>query len=204
MSQAKHTKACRQRGWARRGVGLIELLVALAISAALLTATAMAIDASFQAYAIAAESASTQTSTRLVTHRLMALVRTSTAHGPLAPDADAGVTLTGDTLESPFIEMFDADDRHLRVEYRAGTQELWVMELDGDGNAVNPQPMLGGVTAATIHCHRRRDQQGVWVLERASIDLTVEATADTTLALETGGSPPIRVIASTMPRKVND
>ena len=35
----------------RRGVGLIELLIALSISAILLTATAVAVDASFKAYA---------------------------------------------------------------------------------------------------------------------------------------------------------
>lgn len=59
------------------------MLVSLAIVSVLLTATVVALDASFKAYAVAAESASTHTSARLISHRLLTLVRTSTAHGPL-------------------------------------------------------------------------------------------------------------------------
>lgn len=67
----------------RAGFSLVEMLVSLAIVSVLLTATVVALDASFKAYAVAAESASTHTSARLISHRLLTLVRTSTAHGPL-------------------------------------------------------------------------------------------------------------------------
>ena len=67
----------------RAGFSLVEMLVSLAIVSVLLTATVVALDASFKAYAVAAESASTHTSARLISHRLLTIVRTSTAHGPL-------------------------------------------------------------------------------------------------------------------------
>ncbi len=182
----------------------MELLVALAITAMLLTATMVAIDASFQAYAAAAESASTQTATRMVVHRLLALVRTSTAHGPLEPDAGSSppVVLNGDTIESHFLELIDARGNLVRVEYREDDEEVWVVITPFGGGAATEQPLLGGVTAARFFAHRRFDRDGVLVLERGSIDLTVAPDVDNTLAIDDGDTPPIRVIASTMPRKL--
>ena len=76
--------AGRRPSFSRRaGLSLMEMLVSLSIVAVLLTATVTALDASFYAYAAAAESASTHTSARLISHRLLTLIRTSTAHGPL-------------------------------------------------------------------------------------------------------------------------
>ena len=187
------------------GLSLIELLVSLAITAALLTATMVAIDASFQAYAAAAETASTQTSTRLVTHRLMTLLRTSTAHGPLQPSADTTwpVTLTGDLLESKYLELVDSQGNFIRIEYRDADDELWVEVTPFGSATTDVQPLLGGVTDATFFAKRRFDESGVLVLERASVDLTVTSEAGNTLAIEGDDLPPIRVVASTMPRKLD-
>lgn len=187
-----------------RGVSLIEMLLALAISAMLLTATMVALDASFHAYAVAAETATTQASTRLTTHRLLTLIRTSTAHGPLAADATSTppAVLNGETIESPYIELIDPNDRYIRVEYRPAVEELWVITQPAGGGLPLAQPILRGVTAASFHCRRRKDAEGVWILERATMDLTVEITGDTTLEIERTNLPPIRMIASTKPRKL--
>lgn len=185
------------------GLSLMELLVSLAIVAALLTATMVAIDASFRAYAAAAESASTQTTTRLATHRLLMLIRTSTAHGPLQPDSDNNVELVNlNTLKSPYIEVIDPKGNHVRLEYRADKDELWVITTPYGQSTANAQPLLGGVTAATFHLHRRLDDDGVWVLERASATITVQPDDDATLDVEDGNAPPINLVASTMPRKL--
>ncbi|MCC6681205.1 MAG: hypothetical protein IT445_09940 [Phycisphaeraceae bacterium] len=175
------------------------MLIALAITALLLTATMVAIDASFHAYAVAAQSASSQTATRMVTHRLLALVRTSTAHGPLLPDPP-NATLDGDVIESNYIELLDAHGRYVRVEYRSDVQQLWVVYDEGAGEL--EQPLLGGVTEAVFHLFRRTDSQGVLVLERGSMDLTVQPDQDNTMQVEVGNLPPIRIVASTMPRKL--
>ena len=184
------------------GLSLVEMLISLAITAMLLTATMVAIDASFQAYAAAAESASTQTSTRLVTHRLLSLMRTSTAHGPLL--AETGVTLDGNTLTSPYIELIDPDGNLIRLEYEADEDMLYVTITPYGGSVATKQPLLGGVTDCEFKLVRRLDDDGVFILDRGTIDFTVEPDEDTSLSIEGDAAEPMRVIASTMPRKLED
>ncbi|GAB4109265.1 MAG: hypothetical protein Kow00105_17860 [Phycisphaeraceae bacterium] len=189
------------------GLSLVEMLIALAIMSVLLTATMVAIDASFQAYAAAAESASTQTATRMVINRLLTLVRTSTAHGPLLEDPTDNPPVVllpdGSTIESYYLTLLNPQGDLVRIEYRQADQELWLVIDPADGGPQQEQPILGGVTDAKFYTHRRFDKDGVLVLERGSIDMTVEADDDATLALEGSELPPIRVIASTMPRKLD-
>lgn len=200
----------RRRRPSRRGLSIVELLVALAISAALLTATMVATDASFRAYAAAAEMASTQTSTRLVINRLLTLVRTSTAHEPMtlayAQTLDPSATQTGTIIQSNFLELVDQLGRLIRIEYRADDQELWVLVDDDADLVLEPgetrQPMLGGVTAAVFHARHRTNPDGLLVLERGSIDLTVQPDRDTTLSMESDTDTAIRVVASTEPRRL--
>lgn len=186
------------------GLSIVETLLALAITAMLLTATMVAVDASFMAYADAAEQASSQAASRMVTHRIMTLMRTSTAHGPLLPDAGSTppVTLSGNTITSWYIELLDPSNNLMRVEHRAASNELWYVLTPANGGAVIQQPLLGGVAAAQFHCVRRMNDEGLWVLERGTIDFTVQPGSDSTLALENGRPTPIRIIASTMPRKL--
>ena len=208
----RHQKSIFRKQRSRSaGLSLVELLVSLAITALLLTATMVAIDASFQAYAAAAESASTQTATRMVINRLMTLVRASTAHGPLLPDATdtppVVLLADGSTIESHYIELLNPQGDLVRIEYRDATHattpnQLWLIIDPFGGGTQQTQPILGGVTDATFYTHRRFDADGVLVLERGSIDMTVEADDDASLALEGADLPPIRVIASTMPRKL--
>lgn len=194
------------------GLSLVEMLIALSITAMLLTATMVAIDASFQAYAAAAESASTQSATRMVINRLLTLIRTSTAHGPLLPDPtdDPPVVLLADktTIQSYYIQLLNPQGDLIRIEYRDSTHatnpnELWLIVDPAGGGPQEQQPIMGGVTSCTFYTHRRIDSDGVLVLERGSIDMTVVADDDASLALEGAELPPIRVIASTMPRKLD-
>jgi len=195
----------------QKGLSLIELLISLVITAMLLTATMVAIDASFAAYAAAAESASTQTTTRLVTHRLLSMIRTSTAHGPLVPqpayEEDGitypAVTLDGQTIASHYLELIDSRGDLIRIEYREPLQELWVTRTPFGSSAEPAQPLLGGVSSATFFAKRRIDADGILVLERASLDMTIIADDDNSLELEAGSQSEIRVVASTMPRRLD-
>ncbi len=188
-----------------RGLSLVEMLIALAISAMLLTATMAALDASFKAYGSAAEQASSQAASRMIAHRLMTMVRTSTAHGPL--EADAGstppVTLSGKTVTSHYIELLDAQGNLTRIEFDATAQQLVVTVTPPSGIATS-QPIIGGVSACKFHLERREANDGSLILTRATMDLTVKPGEDTTLSLENGEAEPIRVIVSTMPRRVVD
>ena len=167
----------------RRGVSLVELLIALAISAMLLTATAAAINASFRAYADASEQASAQASTRMVVNRLLTMIRTSTAHGPLAAqpastlqitDPDDGTTTytvtipastqSGNTTTGPYIELIDSNGKDIKIVYLQYTnkvgvakQELWMVTDPGDVNKQKAQPLIGGVTHAVFSGLRRKD-----------------------------------------------
>lgn len=185
---------------ARRGVSLVEALIALAITAILLTATMVAIDASFRAYATATEQASTQSSVRLVTHRLLSLVRTSVAHGPLDYGDGSGFVISGNTVTSPWLSLLDSANNVVRLEYLPD-QHLLTYSVNGG----DPQPILGGVTSASFVCIRRRDYtsgDNEWVLDRATMDLQVKADDDATLAIEGNDLPPVRLVASTMPRRL--
>lgn len=187
----------------RRGLSILELLLALAITAMLLTAAAAAIAASFRAYGDAVEQASTQVAVRMISQRLLGLIRTSTAHGPLAPDAgaDPPVTLDGQSITSNFVELLDPNGHVLRCEYRADNEELWLI-IDPGETEEQAQPLISGVTAAEFVLRRRLNDDGFWELERCTINMTVLPDEDATLALENGPAQAIRLVASTMPRKL--
>jgi len=193
----------RRSAHRRRGLSILELLLALAITSMLLTAAAAAIAASFRAYGDAVEQASTQVAVRMVSQRLLGLIRTSTAHGPLAPDAGAEppVTLDGQDLTSNYIELLDPNGRVLRCEYRADNEELWLIMDPGETDE-QAQPLISGVTGAEFVLRRRLNDDGLWELERCTIDMTVQPDEDATLALENGPAQAIRLVASTMPRKL--
>jgi len=201
------TKQVKRRGIRRRSVGLslVEMLISLAITAMLLTATMVAIDASFRAYAAAAEDASTQTTTRLVVHKLLTLMRTSTAHGPLLADSSTTppVTISGRTITSHYMDLLDPNGDLIRLEYRADEDMIYVTVTPFGASVSTAQPLLGGVTDCQFILTRRLDDDGVWVLERGSIDFTVVSDSDSSLALEGDEAPPMRVVASTMPRKLD-
>ena len=187
------------------GLSLVELLISLAITAILLTATMVAVDASFYAYASAAEQASTQTAARMVTHRVMSLIRTSTLHGPVElpnPNTNPPVTLNGDTVTSHFIELVDTKSDLLRVEYDADQQTLFLTVSDLNGLNAQTQPILTGVTNAQFSLVRRLNEDNLFVLSRATFDITALPAADTTLDIEQGPAQAVRYIASTMPRKL--
>jgi prepilin-type N-terminal cleavage/methylation domain-containing protein len=208
IADAPQTRTRRRPMWSarRRGLSLVEMLVALAITAVLLTATMVAIDTSFKAYAIAAESASTQTSTRMVINRLLTLVRTSTAHGPLAESdplpSGATVTFNNTLVESSYLQLVDPDGDDFIISWDATLQQLNLTKVPASGATPITQPILGGVTNCKFMLARRRDNDGNWQLERGSIDFTVEADDDASLDIEVGDVPPVRVIASTKPRRI--
>ncbi len=66
----------------RRGFHLIEMLIALGITATLMAATMVALDASFMAYQTTTEVASTHTIARLTMLRMLTLIRTGLQFGP--------------------------------------------------------------------------------------------------------------------------
>ena len=106
-------------------------------------------------------------------------------------------------VSSPYVEMIDAQQNMVRVEYRPANQQLWMIITPFGGNP-SEQPILDAVTAAQFTCERRINSENLLVLERATVELTVQPNPNAILAIEKGPAQPIRMVGSTMPRKLED
>ncbi|MCH2161450.1 MAG: prepilin-type N-terminal cleavage/methylation domain-containing protein [Phycisphaerales bacterium] len=185
----------RQTATARRGFSLIEVMIALAISAALLSATLVALDASFRAYQSTTEEVSTHSIARLVMHRLLTMVRTGTDFGPYPEDPRIRV------IQSDFIQFKSQGGDVVTVRWNS-SEHVLTYEVEGH----SPVELLGGVIGT-------RDGEGQLVspfileyadgrrLYRATIDFTIEP--DDLMDLDIEGDREdndIRMVGSSMPR----
>lgn len=182
---------------ARRGFSLIEMLIALGICSALLTATLVSLYASFRAYQSTTEQASTHVIGRVVMHRVMALVRNGIGFGPL-PEDPRETSIATD-------EMTFLDDQEREITLRLDrVHSILLMRIDGGSEQV----LLDGVKGPT---DTDGTQLGAFQLEyengsklvKASFDLTVVAD-DTAqdLTIEGNVVVPIRLVGSTAPRRI--
>ena len=121
-----------------RGVGLPELLIALAISAALLTAVAAALDASFRAYRVNQEQADVMQRSRLVVHRMLNELRSFEVHRPALADNEffqQGLTVPSDEIW--VANLNTATNRYVGFRYYEDDGELlrqpvqWVFDSEG-------------------------------------------------------------------------
>lgn len=178
----------------RRGFNLVELLLALAITGALLSATMVALDASFMAYQTTTEVASTHTIGRLVMSRMLTLIRTGT---------EFGTDTTWDPREtvttSDLIDFRLADGNILTIRWDEMDEALYV---DQDGlsyvllEGVPPQYDDGGVRIKPFTVEYELGR----VAHRVTIDLTVVPDDNMSLELEGDNTDVIRLVASAMPR----
>jgi len=207
--QARKTNRAR----ARRGFSIVEMLIALTISATLLTATLAALHSSFQHYQSTTESASTHVISRMVMHRMLAMIRTGVDFGPIPLDPiDPNQNPVVDTFIE-FVSQRDAEggiDRVTRIEFRpppAGSPagapgQLWFMLLEPGSppTILEERPLLDGVRDATFTLHY---SEQTWRLNRAEIDLTIEPNDSQDLTITTDTTPQtIRLVASAAPRQM--
>ena len=189
------------RRTARRAFNLVELLLALAISSALLTATMVALDASFTSYQQTTEEASTNTISRMVMHRILSMVRSGEDFGPF-PGNPLDRIIESDFIQIrvPNLQDPDAVGELIEIEWREDDEALFyiaedgtealllegvVTQLDGDGNAIPP---------FVLEYDRGR------TLYRATIDLTVIPDDNMDVEIDGENVRQIRLVASAMPR----
>ncbi len=175
----------------RRGFNLIELLIALAITAALLSATMMALRASFMAYQSTTEVASTHTISRLVMHRMLALLRTGQDFGPLP------LTPLDSIVDSNYIEFFTSDGQLITLDWVDADDTLYVVLTDENG-LETPYPLLEGVTS----CNFTLEYELGYKLHRATIDMTIVPDDNMSVTLDGDNQLVIRLVASAMPRMI--
>jgi prepilin-type N-terminal cleavage/methylation domain-containing protein len=196
----------------RGGFTIIELLIALAISAMLLTATLGALDASWRSYKTTTESASTHVISRIVITRILALIRTGTQFGPYPADfLDPAQNPVPDNHEIEFIAESDraaGNNIVTRIERRAtttaGLYDLWYVRLDADVTppaVIQEHPMLRGVREALFILEYDPGPK----LKRATVDLTIQPNdVQDGFGMGTGNeAPTIRLVASAVPRQIN-
>lgn len=198
---------------ARPGFSLVEMLIALAISAALLTASLAALDASFRSYKVTTESASTNMVARIVMQRMLAMIRTGTDFGPYPLDVlDSKLN----PMISKSIEFVSAEDtandyrQITRIETvedgdaKDGSLILMLTLEDHHGEQVTEQqhPLLRGVRDATFTLEYDIGPR----LRLATVDLTIqpETLADAGMRMIGTDSNSIRLIASSSPRRIDE
>ena len=175
----------------RRGFNLIELLIALAITAALLSATMMALRASFMAYQTTTEVASTHTISRLVMHRMLALLRTGQDFGPLP------LSPLDSIVDSNYIEFFTNNGQLITLDWVDADDTLYVVLTDENG-VETPYPLLEGVTS----CNFTLEYELGYKLHRATIDMTIVPDDNMSVDLDGNNQLVIRLVASAMPRMI--
>lgn len=189
-SLIKPTRPSPSRRWRARGFSIAEMLMALTISATLLSAALVALDVMFKRYTAIADSASTHVVARTVMHRMLTMIRTGSEFGPFPDDV-----LDGDEnpLNTNMIEFLSRVDpvsgmrEVTRLERRTsstmvtpggerlelrGPNTLWLVitrEVDGVAT-LDERPLLDGVVDAVFNLEYAPGPR----LVRATIDLTIE------------------------------
>ena len=198
-----------QRPRGRGGFNLIEMLIAMAITSALLSATMVALDASFMAYQTTTEVASTHTISRLAMLRMMTLIRTGQEFGPFPINPQDSI------VESTEIEFLTPTGQLVRIEWfetpdadHAVGNALYVAVGNLVGNVVvweDPQLLLEGVIPAFDEFNL---QIAPFTLEyefgrklyRATVDITIVPDDNMSVELDGNNQQEIRLVASAMPR----
>ncbi len=184
---------------ARRGFNLVEMLIALVITAALLTATMVALNASFMAYQATTEEASTHTISRLIMNRMLTLIRTGREFGPfpvnpqdslVQDDFIQFLTPNGEVLELRWVEVEEA----LYVIRDPGGLDQWNLLLEGVVRQEDPNNPGDYIRPFTLEYKLGRQ------LYRATIDLTVVPDDNMSVTLDGDNQRVIRMVASAMPR----
>lgn len=214
MRRHEGTKARRHagRGLVRRAFSMVEMLIALTISSLLLTACLVALDSTFKFYEHTSQSASTHVVSRLVMHRMMAMIRQGEEFGPYP----IGV-VTPTKIDSTYVEFVSLrdDDAGLRQVTRlekvadpgnTGMFQLQYRRWDyTNGTLTNSftYPLIRNLGDAKFTLEYDIGPR----LTRATVDLAVRpedaAVSATALGSDLSGQV-LRLIASATPRRLDE
>jgi Tfp pilus assembly protein PilW len=184
-----------------RGLGLAELLISLAISAMLLTAMAVAIDASFKSYQVNEEQSTLTQRARLALYRMLTNIRTTAEHQPYSSNQIA-LFASGQTVTDTGLSMFDNNNNQITYMYDAPSQQLRMIE----GGATHV--MLNGVTSFQVKMMPMKSANAIKtgsltfdLLERATILVSLQTNSKTSESSESTGKQTVTISSSVMPRR---
>lgn len=189
--RAEHDRGVAGR---RGGFSLVEMLVAITLSATLLTATLVALDVMFKRYTAISDAASTHVIARTVMHRMLAMVRTGREFGPAPADVLAVPEPPPADDHIEFVSREDAASglrEVTRIESRPsgtvtvagqavqlrGPNTLWLVTetTTGGQTTLAERPLLDGLVSAQFFLKFDRGPR----LVRATIDLLVSLQGST-------------------------
>lgn len=183
-------------------MGLVELLIALSIIAALLTAVAVATDAAFHGYAVNQEQSALTQRARVALHRLLLQVRTSEAHAADPdPDSVANERLRGGLIvfDHHGIALFDNVNTLFHYRWDPMTQQVLVDEQPEGAPGPVTYVLLRGVTDFRVTLEPLPGTRGK--LRRATVQLTLEVTGADDEAGDGGAKARITFSSSAVPRR---
>jgi len=184
----------------RRGLGLAEMMIALVISALLLTATAAALDSSFKAYTANQEQSSLMQQSRIAMNRMITTIRLSETHGPYNSTPLASFSI-GSTVTDHGISMYDQDDNLVTYRYDSTNKLLYCATEDAE------RVMLEGVEQFDVVMEPMRSAASIKtagaydLLRRAIITLSVKTTENTAGVGESTGNQVVTLSAAVAPRR---
>jgi prepilin-type N-terminal cleavage/methylation domain-containing protein len=184
----------------RRGMGMVELLIAMSISASLLSAVAVAVDACFRGYRTNQEQAILMQRSRVSQNFICTSIRTTKLHAPLS-DAQQRAFDGGAIVTDTGMEMFDLNDQLVKFEWDVPAKQLLVTS----GGRTNV--LAYGVENFTVRMEPMRSATsiktggGYDLLRRATVNITVRTTDENSESSETTGTQTLTLSASVMPRR---
>jgi prepilin-type N-terminal cleavage/methylation domain-containing protein len=183
-----------------RGLGLIEMMLALAISASVLTAVATAIDVSFKSYAINQDNTVLMQRARLAMHRIANDIRTVALHQP-----DRGSTQYADfvggkivTVNDIFLYMDTNEAISEIIHYSYDPTNKMILCVNSEGNEY---VVARGVEAFSIKMEPMKSEKNI--RQGGQFDLLMRATITLTVKTDPNSTNPQTVTLSTsvMPRR---
>jgi hypothetical protein len=193
---------------------MVELLLALAIVSMVLTSAMVALDAAFKGYRATTDAASTHVVSRIVMHRVVAMIRNGTEFGPFPSDVlDPGQN----PLDSDFIEFVSFEDEDTgirqisRIEFREADDgedygAVWFVLYTFENGVQQDDPvearMIPNVEDASFVLEYDVGPK----LKRATVDLLIRPNDDLDpIGVEgrnENNNEPIRLVGSATPRRL--
>jgi prepilin-type N-terminal cleavage/methylation domain-containing protein len=196
----------------RRGFSLVEVLIALTITASLLTAMLVALDASFKGYKYTTDQASNNVVARIVMQRITAMVRTGTGFGPYPDDV---LDAAQNPLTSTFIEFESARNDAagtyslVRLERRDATDpvngpfELWYVHryyAAGALTRTEAHPLISNLQSVNFTLEYDVGPR----LKKATIDMVVNPNGMQITSVQSAiGAGNLRMVTSVVPRRLD-
>jgi len=200
LAARRPVPARRPRG--ARGLGVVELLISLAISATVLAAVAYAVDMTFRAYSINHEQSDLMQRARLAMYRITTGIRTTGEHQPVN-----AVPLSqfkgGQVTTDIAIVMNDANGKPMGFRFDPAQSRLLAIDATG-----TEYTLLRGVEKFEIKFEPLQSQEAKRTgglvydkLLRATILLTLRTTGNSADVDERVGSQSLTLSTSVIPRR---